>query len=546
MRVSLHVVLLCLPFAASAAQSGADDEFERVNQLRLQAGLGALQPAPLLDQAARGHAAYLDRHREPGVAAHGLTAHVQVPGNTGFSGASPADRALAAGYPHRQVLENVSMGYDDAASALDGLMSAIYHRLTFLDLTADQLGVAVGRQSRVFMLGRSDLDAMCKAPPQAALLQTPVDCLGQPMRREYYQTLCAELPAAARFRSAHPVACPDGTRLDADFMARICERPPAAAKFAGHGRYFEPCDNGQRIDADWFARICAGEVEQAIYRASGSYYALCEPARRIGAEWLEAHCATLPLAARYTDSLRYRLPCAAQHEIRVEYLEQLDAQRRAKAPELVLWPADGAHDVPPAFFVEEPDPLPDLEVSGYPLSLQVNPTRVAEVVLQRFALYRVRGERLQAIDAVRLLDQESDPNSVLDSHSFALFPLQRLDWGARYQAEVELTLDGTPRRVSWTFTTRGTDMPVLTASAQSQRFTVDQDVDYLLYLPPEPERAFTALSTRAEHRRGTRLELQSIDANTVRIRLDAPVCDRVRLRFDSGREVLLIPSACRG
>ncbi|MCB1801196.1 MAG: CAP domain-containing protein [Gammaproteobacteria bacterium] len=545
MSCKLLAVVLCLPVVAAAGADGAE-EFERVNRIRQQAGLAPLQAAQRLDHAARDHAAYLDRHREPGVSAHGLTAHNQVPGEEGFSGTTPADRALAAGYPHRQVLENVSMGYDSAASALDGLMSAIYHRLTFLDLTADQLGVAVGEQSRVFMLGRSDIESLCAAPPPAALMQTPVDCLGQPMQRQHYLSLCADLPIAAHFQPPHPVACPDGTRLDAGFMQDICARPPPVAKFSGYGRYFDACDNGQRIDADWFGRICAGQLPQALYRASGSYYSLCDPPEKIAAEWLEAHCAALPESARYTESLRYRLPCTEPHEIRVEYLDRLDLQQRGGSPEIVIWPPDGAQDVPPAFFVEEPDPLPDLDVSGYPLSLQVNPGRVGKVTLHRFALYRLHGEQAKPVEHLRLLDHSSDPHAVLDAHTFVLFPLQRLEWGAQYQAVAELTLDGKPREISWSFTTRGTQMRLLTAAAVSQRFVIDNDVDYLLYLPPAPEQALTAMKTRAEHHRTTRLELQPVDANTVRVRIDAPACDRIRLRFDSGREVSLIPSVCPG
>jgi hypothetical protein len=126
---------------AGLALPAVADPAAGVNALRAAAGLPALARAPRLEVAAARHAAYLDRHREPGTLRQaspaGDSAHRQQAGLDGFSGESPGDRALAAGYPHREVLENVSMGYPDLGAALDGLMSAIYHRLTFLDLRAD-------------------------------------------------------------------------------------------------------------------------------------------------------------------------------------------------------------------------------------------------------------------------------------------------------------------------------------------------------------------------------------------------------------------------
>src|SRR5210317_2635917 len=101
----LLVALSMATWAGLPAQASA--EFERVERLRLQAGLPGFTHDEQLAAAASRHAAYLDRHREPGVAAHGLSAHRQEQGLEGFSGAMPADRALAAGYPHREVLENV-------------------------------------------------------------------------------------------------------------------------------------------------------------------------------------------------------------------------------------------------------------------------------------------------------------------------------------------------------------------------------------------------------------------------------------------------------
>jgi hypothetical protein len=537
---------ILIVFLLPAGTSHANPDFDLVNRLRSQAGLPLLVQDETLSEAAQLHAAYLDRYREPGARGQGMSAHAERPGRKGFSGETPAARALAAGYPHREVLENVSMGYADAEAAMLGLMSAIYHRLTFLDLESDRMGVAVGKRSRVFLLGRDDMVRLCQSPPAAALSRTPVDCLGQAMTREYYEALCADLPEKARFRSSHPVSCTNGTLLDAEFMAAVCREPPRPARFRGHGRYYAPCENGTRLDARWFNALCQDPPQAAAYPFSGSYYEICEAPVRVHAEWLEAQCSALPATARYSDSGRYRRPCADESDIRVEYLDGLDAAKQQKLPEVVVWPPAGAGGVPPAFFIEEPDPLPDLDVAGYPLSIQFNPARARQVSLQGFALYRLDGESREPVELVRLLDHANDPNRLLSTHEFALFPLQRLAWGTDYVAVVEASVDGLARRFEWKFETSGRDLPLLTATARTQRFAVRSGLDYLLYLPPKEASAYTVLSTRTEHLRGNSVELEVVDPNTLRVRVDLRYCDRVRIQFDDGRLVELLAQGCPG
>ena len=528
-----------------AAHVYAGEDAERVNELRRQAGLTALVDESSLAEAARLHAAYLDRHRRPGRTAQGLSAHRQLPEHGGFSGESPADRAIAAGYPHHDVLENVSMGYATAGEAIDGLMSAIYHRLTFLDLRADQLGVAVGEHSRVFMLGRSDIAGLCAVPPAEALFRQPLDCLGRPMRRDFYDALCQRLPPAALFRPPHPVSCPNGVRLDAAFMRAVCDAPPAA-RFSGQGRYYAPCDNGQRVDADWFLGVCDGRLPEALSRSNGDFYEVCDRPRRVSAEWFEALCDDLPVEARYRESLRYRRPCGESLDVRAEYLEDLDVARLQSAPSVVVWPPDGAIDVPPAFFIEEPDPLPDREVAGYPLSAQFNPGSVQTVEIRRFSLHREPAGGRDPIAPTRLLDRHSDPHEILTAFEFVLFPLDRLDWATRYRAVLDVMLDGRPQRIEWSFTTRGNGDRVLVAKAAQQTFVVDNGADYWLYLPPTERQALTVSSVRTEHRRGNRVDIGLIDGNTLQVSLETRLCDRVRMFFDCGRHVVLIPRGCPG
>lgn len=540
-------ILSLLLFAVVLAQPVASGSpLASVNALREAAGLPLLQPDEALNVAAGRHAGYLDRHRDPGNVAHARSAHEQTPGLSGFSGTTPMARALAAGYPHRGVLENVSMGYELLADALDGLMSALYHRLTFLDMESDQLGIAEGERARVFLLGRTDVAALCRAPPADARFQTPVDCLGEPMTRDHYASLCADLGQEALFRSSHPSTCANGRLLDAHFMRGVCEAPPRDALFIGFGRYYMPCENGTKIDAEWFDALCAAPPADAAYDASGSYYEICEPPRRVFAEWLEGVCRDLPDGARYLESGRYRRPCAGELDVAVEYLDRLDELRRRPLPAAVLWPPRGATSVPPAFFIEEPDPLPDLEVSGYPVSVQFNPGFVDRPLVRSFRLWRLDAEGRTEIREVRLLDAETDPNKLLSRHEFALFPLQRLNWGTDYEVELIAETDGKPYRQIWRFTTRGSDRPMFTIDRPQQRIVVQTGQPVWLYLPPTRSQPHTVLGSRVEHLRANRVKVDAIDPNTLEVRVEAQVCDRIKLAFEDRRQVELIPAGCAG
>lgn len=540
MRIVWLVMLLPMWLPAAAGS----DMLDAVNRVRQHAGLPILQRSVLLDRAAALHAGYLDTHRDPANPPGGVSAHQQRRGAAGFSGATPGERATMAGYPHRKVLENVSMGYPRLADAMDGLMSAIYHRLTFLDLTADELGAATGQRSRVFLLGRRDLGRVCRTPPAGAVFRTPVDCMGAPMTRAAYVRMCTDLPLSALYRASHPVACPNGQRLDADFMAGICGSPPAWAQARTGDRYYLPCGDGTRIDAGWLDGLCAAPPESARARGTGRYVELCQPVRRVDAEWFEDHCSRLPPEDRYRESFRYRQPCASNLELRAEFLDEMNDTVLDQRPPFVVWPPDGTTGVAPAFFIEDPDPLPDRAVSGNPISLQVNPARFDTVQLVDFTLSRLDAAVRVPVEA-RLLDAKRDPNALLTSHEFALFPIERLDWGARYEASVAVSLDGEVRHMAWQFTTRGGAVPILTVTAGHQRFEVRSGEPVWIYLPPQPDRPHTVLNSRTRFQRGSQVQLSVVDPNTAEITVEGRRCDRVTVEFDSGYIVELAIAGCR-
>lgn len=116
----------------------AKSGLQRLNQWRNQAGLSPLQTSAALQTAARKHALYLTKD------AHG---HDEINrSNPYFTGESPQDRATAAGYS-APIAENLTIGNfaRSGRRSVDGLMTALYHRLSMLNPNHDEAGAAWAR-----------------------------------------------------------------------------------------------------------------------------------------------------------------------------------------------------------------------------------------------------------------------------------------------------------------------------------------------------------------------------------------------------------------
>jgi hypothetical protein len=174
-----------------------------LNQLRQQAGMTALQHQAALSTAAQNHADYLANNTWLEHKQTLPSAHHEEPGDVYFTGAEVGQRVMHAGYAHEAVLENISQGPAEMQpqDAVDGLMSAIYHRFTFLDLAADEVGIGTRDGVHVFELGRSDLRDLCTAPQEEALFTAPVYCLDTLVTSSYYDEMCGLIPEHARYQA---------------------------------------------------------------------------------------------------------------------------------------------------------------------------------------------------------------------------------------------------------------------------------------------------------------------------------------------------------
>ena len=106
--------------------------FDRLNEIRLSAGLGMLAQNTLLDQAAQAHADW--------IIANDSFTHEETAGTTGFTGVRWWDRDEAVGY--------VPVGGDElmagpvhGAQGVDVLVNAVYHRAGMLAFEPVDVGI---------------------------------------------------------------------------------------------------------------------------------------------------------------------------------------------------------------------------------------------------------------------------------------------------------------------------------------------------------------------------------------------------------------------
>jgi uncharacterized protein YkwD len=117
---------------------------------------------------------------------------------------------------------------------------------------------------------------------------------------------------------------------------------------------------------------------------------------------------------------------------------------------IVTWPFNGQTQVPDDFNsdYEEPDPVPDRGVVGYPVSVHTNLT--SKLTVQSFT---IRAHGAGSDLATRLLVQGQDANTTTPSVA-AIVPLAPLASATTYDVTFTGAVDGTPVTRSWSFTTK--------------------------------------------------------------------------------------------
>ena len=198
--------------------------------------------------------------------------------------------------------------------------------------------------------------------------------------------------------------------------------------------------------------------------------------------------------------------------------------------DIAIYPYDGEVDVPPAFFKETPDPLPDYDVSGFPISISFDEEQFEKLELESFRLF---DEHNQEVENSLIYDYKSDINHMFKKYEFALFPLERLEWESQYFVEVVYRVDGVKKSKKWSFSTRRFSEKIVNVTEEKSLFTLERGVSSIFYFRPTSPHDLLSEITFP-----TYVDIGLIDENTIRLVVleDAP--SRIDLDID-GHELHL-------
>lgn len=407
MITSKPTVIFLLLFVTHPLFAGTDKlrdlelAYSHLNRVRESAGMNPFTHNRVLETAAFNHAYYLLNNLKAG--------HYELPGKWGFTGTNPQERTVYVGYPNLMISENVSHGQANSIESIDGLMGAIYHRLSFLSFVNNEVGIGIAHTSSevphysayVFDMGSSDYATLCQMPSATSL-------------ESYYTGIC------------------------------------------------QPHVN-----------IPAQDYENATLTA------------------------------------------------------------QSRNPQIVVWPVDNDQNVPPTFFEESPDPLPDYSVSGYPVSVQFNPLTFKKVDVLEFKLYEDNAE----VKTTRLLTKETDPNYRLSHLEFALFPLEQLKWDTSYRAEVKYTSNIGHNTLVWHFKTKSAGIPFFTISNAHEVIKLSPRSTFILYVPSNEFSKMIQIKYQIDQ--GMNISTSLNGDNTLLVSLSGQIGQRATFSFSEGRELIV-------
>lgn len=381
------------PWSETEIQNQEQTALKAINTLRQTLGLPPFQLSPTLSTAARQHAQYSVTNNQQ--------SHQQQPGLVNFSGETPKQRAFAAGY-QSPVREVIAYNKPTAELLIGDLMSAIYHRLTLLNMTQNEIGIGIAddqtgtvKTALVALTGNQALNQLCQEPQTTQLGQY------------YYQTLC----------------------------------------------------------------------QSGIFISQKSFQ-----------------------KARLTPAMN--------------------------TPKLIHWPGKNTQ-VEPVFYEEQPDPLPNCNVSGYPVHIQINPIYHGRIrfVADSFKVYEIHDTEKRAILPETIFTNQTDPNRPQQKTSkpewIAFFPKQRLNWNQTYQAQIDW-LEGNKRQtLSWQFRTQKQPGLVIIPSPAPKTLSVSirPGQTRTLYFPPAGCQSEPQASIKTRTPSNLQIETHFIDGETLQIKL---------------------------
>jgi len=176
----------------------------------------------------------------------------------------------------------------------------------------------------------------------------------------------------------------------------------------------------------------------------------------------------------------YKICKDESHRISEKAFIKAQNSNKIYNPKIVFYPYDGQIDVPPVFYDESPDPLPNYEVSGFPVSVEFNDYYFKKVELLSFKLFKGEHE----VTDVLLMDKDNDPHGRFTDKQFALFPLKRLDYDSQYKVELSYKTKGKVYSYDWAFSTQKHTEELHIIEAKKTTVHIAKGKSHMLYFPP--------------------------------------------------------------
>jgi uncharacterized protein YkwD len=211
-----------------------------------------------------------------------------------------------------------------------------------------------------------------------------------------------------------------------------------------------------------------------------------------------------------TTSKKYATGICADKNIKIEvdFLNQVLQKNRYRNGKIIIYPFDKQEDVPPAFYDELPDPLPNHSVSGFPISISFNESYFKRVEMVSFKLFHKDKE----VKDVIIYDHKTDPNRILKRFEFALFPLKRLAWNSKYTVEAVYYVDNKLKKQIWSFKTRGFKIPIYRVTDTNNSFNIIKGKLNIFYFPP-----LSNQDILGSLKYPSTLDISFIDKNTIKL-----------------------------
>jgi hypothetical protein len=165
-----------------------------------------------------------------------------------------------------------------------------------------------------------------------------------------------------------------------------------------------------------------------------------------------------------------------EHKVSLKAYQSANETLSSNAPTHIFWPAKGAV-VPPFVAHESDSKLTSSVITGYPITLSLNPSAQKLPTKVNLKLYR-KGKRLKNVN---FINQHNDPNHILKEGEFALIPNDRLKFHATYTIKATLTYKDQTKTLTSHFKTSGPNYPIFKAGTTKR---LKKPTTFALYLPP--------------------------------------------------------------